>query len=242
MPDTARTKERCAALVACIGIVARMPSSTAASAQRRRLFERISVHDGITKRFNPWRNRIEHRFLAALHPTTFHNAFERHFERRSNIPSVNNRSSSQQRASAPKCRSVQRTGCTADGCQESLPGHIKDSANIALLKCIEFDDHRRETAIQIGAVICIANHRIEFRQFGCVVTDQRGSALNEADDMVNGDLHPGSLQINISSQVRVAWIAISRWYQGFMLNYIPQRSAGVLMSMFSRAPSWRINM
>jgi len=27
-----------------------------------------------------------------------------------------------------------------------------------------------------------------------------------------------------------------------MLNYTPQRNAGVLMSMFSRAPSWRINM
>lgn len=149
MPNAARTKKGGAPFGRLHRNCGAHPFFNGGEGAACRFFERFALCNGAAKRFDPRRNRVEHRFFAALHTSAFNDPLKRHFESSSNIRTFDGVASCQQRARASKCCPIERTSRTADRGQERFTGHVEDRADVAVLQRIEFDDDSGEPAVQI---------------------------------------------------------------------------------------------
>ena len=166
---------------ACIGTVARAPSSAAAAAAAIAAREVSAVLDARAQRRDGGPERVDHRLVAGLGRAELDHAGERRVERVGERRPVERRRVADRAAGAAQGGAPQRPARAADRRDQRLAGDDQLLAGRlgAVLRAQRLD-HRAEAARHVDAVVAVADRRVELREVGRLRLDGGGHLLHPA--------------------------------------------------------------
>ena len=87
-------------------------------------------------------------------------------------------------------RPVQRAGGAADGRDERHPDGLEQRADVVALLRVELLDHLAHPPVHVGAVVAVADRRVELGQLGPALGDAVREGVQPVADGGAGDAHP----------------------------------------------------